>query len=74
MIVRTGVLMLAARASVTDAAGFTKSLGVRFVRIEPGRFPMGPEDGNWGEPPVHVVVISRPVRDRVGAARADTSP
>jgi formylglycine-generating enzyme required for sulfatase activity len=40
---------------------FTNSIGMRFARIEPGRFMMGQEkDGDWDERPVHKVTISKP--------------
>jgi formylglycine-generating enzyme required for sulfatase activity len=58
--VLTGVLVFAVFASVSHAADFANSLGLSFVRIEPGRFRMGSEEGNWDEQPVHEIVISRP--------------
>ena len=41
-------------------AGFTNSLGIKMVRIEPGVFQMGDENGQWDEQPVHQVKISHP--------------
>ena len=38
----------------------TNSLGMKLVRIEPGSFTMGSEDGDWDERPAHEVTISRP--------------
>ena len=35
------------------------SLGMHLVRIPPGRFQMGSEDGDWDERPVHAVQISQ---------------
>ncbi|MHC4680594.1 MAG: formylglycine-generating enzyme family protein [Planctomycetota bacterium] len=40
---------------------FTNSIGMRFVRIEPGSFRMGQEEGgHWDERPVHRVRITGP--------------
>ena len=40
---------------------FTNSLGMKFVRIEPGSFMMGQKrGGDWDEQPVHKVNIRRP--------------
>jgi len=40
---------------------FTNSVGMRFVRIEPGSFIMGQEaGGDWDERPCHKVNITRP--------------
>jgi formylglycine-generating enzyme required for sulfatase activity len=38
---------------------FTNTLGMEFVRIEPGTFSMGSENGHFDERPVHDVAISR---------------
>jgi formylglycine-generating enzyme required for sulfatase activity len=38
----------------------TNSLGMSLVRIEPGTFEMGSEQGDWDERPVHAVTISSP--------------
>ncbi|HIJ72415.1 MAG TPA: SUMF1/EgtB/PvdO family nonheme iron enzyme [Planctomycetes bacterium] len=49
--------------AVLDIKGkaFTNSIGMKFVRIEPGTFIMGQErGGDWDEKPVHKVKISRP--------------
>ncbi len=43
-----------------DAATFTNSVGLRMVRIEPGTFVMGAEQGEWDERPLHEVTISQP--------------
>ncbi len=39
---------------------FTNSIGMKFVRIEPGNFMMGQEDGDRDERPVHKVNITKP--------------
>jgi len=39
---------------------FTNSVGMVFVRIEPGVFSMGSENGDFDEVPVHNVTISQP--------------
>jgi formylglycine-generating enzyme required for sulfatase activity len=40
---------------------YTNSIGMKFVRIEPGSFMMGsPEGGDFDERPVHKVNITRP--------------
>ena len=39
---------------------FTNSIGMKFVRIEPGEFRMGSEHGDFDEQPVHCVKISQP--------------
>ena len=38
----------------------TNSVGMKLVRIEPGAFSMGSENGDWDERPVHVVTIRQP--------------
>jgi len=44
----------------SGAETFTNSLGMKMVRVEPGTFMMGSEDGEWDEGPVHRVSVSRP--------------
>jgi len=39
---------------------YTNSLGMEFVRIDPGTFTMGSENGDYDEKPVHTVTISQP--------------
>ena len=39
---------------------FTNSIGIEFVRIDPGTFTMGSYNGNYDEKPVHNVTISQP--------------
>jgi len=40
---------------------FSNSIGMKFVRIEPGSFMMGQgQGGDWDELPVHKVTISKP--------------
>jgi|GEM_PF-656200 len=41
-------------------ASFTNSIGMEFVRIEPGAFMMGSTDGEYDEAPVHQVDITYP--------------
>jgi len=36
------------------------TIGMKLVRIEPGSFSMGSDEGNWDERPVHRVTITRP--------------
>ncbi len=50
-------LMLLLAATTTPSAN---SLGIEFVRIEPGSFAMGSHDGEWDERPVHQITVSRP--------------
>ena len=40
--------------------GYTNSLGMKFLEIEPGSFYMGEEDGDLDEKPVHKVNITEP--------------
>ncbi len=55
-------LLIATIASMSAARGdeVINSLGMRMVRIAPGTFVMGSNDGQWDERPVHPVTISRP--------------
>jgi len=47
--------------SVQMPNSFVNSIGMKFVRIEPGSFLMGQkEGGDWDERPVYRVTISRP--------------
>ena len=40
---------------------YTNSIGMKFVRIEPGSFLMGQEEGgDWDEQPVHKVTLTKP--------------
>ena len=52
-----------AAAKLSSAKGtktFVNSVGMKFVRIEPGSFLMGQKDGgDWDERPVHKVTITR---------------
>ncbi|MBM3823448.1 MAG: hypothetical protein FJ404_11275 [Verrucomicrobia bacterium] len=52
-------LALATAALESHASDFTNSLGMTFVRIEPGHFQMGSSDGHWDEQPVREVTIRR---------------
>ncbi len=48
-------------AALPQDAHFTNSIGMKFVRIEPGSFMMGQAaGGDWDERPVHKVTITRP--------------
>ena len=47
------------RATFAMSPEFTNSLGMEFVRIQPGEFQMGADNGAPGEKPVHQVTISR---------------
>lgn len=68
MLQRTGALVMSfLMASSSLAAGnssdreFTNSIGMKFLRIEPGSFLMGSASGgDFDERPVHRVHISRP--------------
>jgi formylglycine-generating enzyme required for sulfatase activity len=42
------------------AKHYTNSIGMKFVRIEPGSFTMGSESGEWDEKPCRPVNITRP--------------
>lgn len=55
-------LLLAQEQNVLDNLGehFTNSIGMEFVKIEPGIFMMGSLDGDLDEEPVHMVEISKP--------------
>jgi len=44
----------------------TNSLGMILVRIEPGTFRMGSEDGDFDERPVRTVTLTRPFRMAAG--------
>ncbi len=55
-----GVLWAAKSSSANTAKTFVNSVGMKFVRIEPGSFLMGQKDGgDWDERPVHRVTITR---------------
>ncbi|MHC4647376.1 MAG: SUMF1/EgtB/PvdO family nonheme iron enzyme [Planctomycetota bacterium] len=57
----TGTWKTAAAAEMPTEKEFTNSLGMKFVRIEPGSFMMGSrEGGDFDESPIHQVNISRP--------------
>ncbi len=52
--------LTAVAADETDTSGgFENSIGMKFVRIEPGQFEMGSSDGDFDELPVHTVVITK---------------
>lgn len=58
-----GALLLAVAAGGQDVDGerFTNSLGMEFVRVAPGTFAMGQQEGgDWDEVPAHEVSISQP--------------
>jgi formylglycine-generating enzyme required for sulfatase activity len=55
-----GAVRLGVGAEMPNDREFINSLGMKFVRIEPGSFLMGSaEGGDFDERPVHRVVISR---------------
>ncbi len=62
-----GLLSLAWTAALPAADSssapetFQNSLGMKFVRIQPGSFRMGSETGDFDERPVHPVAITRPL-------------
>jgi len=48
-------------ANMPTGKGYTNSLDMRFVRLEPGSFRMGQETGgDWDERPAHEVRITQP--------------
>jgi sulfatase modifying factor 1 len=50
----------AALNSAQDSGTFVNSVGMKFVRIQPGQFMMGQEKGgDWDERPVHKVQITQ---------------
>jgi len=56
----TGRLETAQAAEMPTAKHYTNSIGIKFVRIEPGSFTMGSQTGEWDEKPCHPVNITRP--------------
>jgi len=55
------LLVPSGSVSVEIPETFTNSIGLKFVRIGPGRLMMGQENGgHWDELPVHRVNITRP--------------
>jgi len=54
------LLLLAVAATGAASESIVNSLGMKFVRIEPGSFEMGSADGEFDERPVHRVNIMRP--------------
>jgi formylglycine-generating enzyme required for sulfatase activity len=54
------VLLAAQENRSLGAETFTNSLGINMVRIDPGSFIMGSDQGDWDERPAHEVTISRP--------------
>ena len=46
--------------SFTVEDAYTSSIGMEFVRIQPGNFLMGSENGDFDEKPVHNVTVSQP--------------
>jgi formylglycine-generating enzyme len=45
---------------LVSAENFTNSLGMNMVRIEPGEFMMGSQEGDFDEQPAHRVRLTRP--------------
>ena len=62
----TGLIVLCCAAAALAGAQmptektFMNSVGMTMVRVEPGRFLMGSDGGDWDERPVHEVTISVP--------------
>ncbi|HUW19633.1 MAG TPA: SUMF1/EgtB/PvdO family nonheme iron enzyme [Sedimentisphaerales bacterium] len=51
--------------------GYLNSIGMGFVRIQPGAFQMGSSSGEWDEKPVHYVTISRQFHIQITEVTAD---
>jgi hypothetical protein len=51
--------------------GYVNSIGMGLVRIRPGAFAMGSNDGEWDERPVHKVTISREFHIQISELTAD---
>lgn len=51
----------AGSAMQPDEDRFANSVGMTMIRIAPGSFAMGSQDGNWDERPVRDVSITRPL-------------
>jgi sulfatase modifying factor 1 len=62
MVLAPSCIELAPRSQPTQLPNtFSNSIGMKFVRIEPGSFLMGQEaGGDWDERPVHNVTITKP--------------
>ena len=54
------VLLAAVESHSLGEDSVANSLGMKLVRIEPGSFMMGAEDGEWDERPAREVTISQP--------------
>jgi len=60
-LVAMAVGRLAWCADVPDGPSYTNSLGMRMVRVKPGTFTMGTQEGgDFDERPVHTVTITKP--------------
>ncbi len=57
-----GLTAVSIVTAATAAETVTNSLGMKLVRIEPGTFRMGSDEGDFDERPAHTVRITRPVR------------
>lgn len=62
-----GMISISACSSLSEAQSipdedlkFTNSIGMEFVRIEPGSFLMGSDDGDLDEQPVHYIELRSP--------------
>jgi len=61
-LILAGVLhctMAYAQQSTTPPRTFTNSVGMKFVRIDPGSFRMGSDDKDADEKPAHMVTLSK---------------
>jgi len=62
LIAVAGRCLLGHASATPEVTAVINSVGMKMVRIEPGWFLMGSEQGDWDEQPVHTVTISRPFR------------
>jgi len=60
VILILGAANAAVAAQMPAEKEYNNSIGMKFVRIEPGAFLMGSDEGDFDERPVHEVTISRP--------------
>jgi formylglycine-generating enzyme required for sulfatase activity len=58
LIISVITVLLLGLVGSASADTFTNSIGMEFVRIDPGTFTMGSGDGDPDEEPVHQVTIS----------------
>jgi sulfatase modifying factor 1 len=62
LLTAIAVALIVTVSGPTIFAGETSenSIGMKFVRLAPGHFQMGSEQGDWDEKPLHEVAISKP--------------